>query len=125
LFLNHVLADLGLKPVGYAILSILTATDATPGDVARMSGTRPSTLSGHISQLVKQGWIDRQRGDDGRVAVLTLTAAGRDIHAQASRRVSKRVIAMEKTMDMPLNSARQALRELSKGLDQAMETPKV
>lgn len=121
LFLNHVLGDIGLKPVGYAILSILANAEATPGEVARISGTRPSTLSGHIAHLTDQGWVSRQKGDDGRVAVLALTPAGHDIHALAEQRVAEQVKQMHQGMGMSMDAVRHAIRELSIALEAATE----
>lgn len=121
ILLNKALAGTGLKPVGYAILSILASTTATtPSEVAQISSTRPSTLSGHFADLTERGWVHRTKGDDGRVAVLTLTDDGRAIHDQAQRRVADLAMYMQKEMTLSVDSIRHALHELSDGLDRAI-----
>lgn len=121
LLLSKALAETGLKPVGYAILSILASTTATtPSEVAQISSTRPSTLSGHLSDLTERGWVHREKGADGRVAVLTITDAGRAVHEQARQRIAQHAMDMQQDLSLPMASIRHALHELSDGLDRAI-----
>lgn len=127
-FLTNAFGDLDLKPVGYAILSIVATTGgATPGDIAQATGARPSTLSGHLAKLTSHGWLDREEGEDRRVAVLALTPEGRRVHALAERRVARRMARLRAELDTPIDTVRQALRDLSVSLERVMnpeaETP--
>lgn len=123
LLLNKVFGDLGLKPVGYAILSILATTgDATPTELARVLGSPPSTLSGHMADLRSRDWINREEGEDRRVSVLTLTAAGAEVHTAAEKRTALAVARLRRELTVPEETVRHVLHDLADSMDRTTAT---
>lgn len=68
------------------------SSDISPGDLARLLHVHPSTLTGLLRRLVQRGIIQRTvHPDDGRMAVLRLTARGRSLDVLSSGTVEAAV----------------------------------
>ncbi len=71
-------------PQVWALMTLATTTRMTVGQLADSMYLHISTVSALADQLVKKGWIARERcEDDRRVVWLTITPAGREILARA------------------------------------------
>ena len=80
-------AKAGLKTTQYSLLShVLKLEPVRPGDLARAMTMDASTLTRNLQPLIAAGWVELAAGADGRSRSVTITAAGRDKHAEAQRR---------------------------------------
>lgn len=93
----------GTRPGRFAMLTLI---DANPGisqtALGRAAGRDKSTLTPVLSDLVRRGWIRRQRNrDDRRTYLLTLTPLGRkrlrqlNIYARRHERNLDRIVGPE------------------------------
>ena len=93
----------GMRPGRFAMLSLI---DANPGlsqtALGRAAGRDKSTLTPVLNDLVRRGWIRRQRNrDDRRTYLLTLTPLGRKrlrqltVCARRHERNLDRIIGLE------------------------------
>src|SRR5262249_31168242 len=77
-----------LRPYGLTIsqMSILVAIsclgEAKQHDVCQALHLEKSTLSRDVARMRRQGWLDDVPGEDGRVALLRITPAGRRLLEQ-------------------------------------------
>jgi DNA-binding MarR family transcriptional regulator len=78
---RRMLHDLGVTgPQRLVIRVVGQKPDITPGEVARMLGLHPSTLTGVLARLARQRLIDRLPDrEDRRRIHLRLTTAGRRV----------------------------------------------
>lgn len=123
-FLRLALADAGLKPMEYAVTSILaTLGPTTPSEIAKITGIRPSTLSGHLAALTRRDVIRREPAPvDGRSALLELTPHGERVQMAAVAGVKRHMVRMRSELGMPVAEVRAALHVLGDALDRAIET---
>lgn len=118
--LRAVLAPHGLTPSGYAVTSLLHALGrTTPTEVAAQVGTKPSTLTAHLSRLVADGFISRTAGADGRSVDLELTPSGAAAHAAAARDVRRTWRGAARSVGLDLGQAHEVLSAISLALDTA------
>jgi len=90
--LDGCLAGSGLTPTQFAIYSQLERGAKTPGELSRILGIVPSTLSGHLATMVRAGDATRsQNALDRRSFQLALTDAGRG-RVSASRPHVRRAV---------------------------------
>ncbi|MFC7625508.1 MarR family winged helix-turn-helix transcriptional regulator [Microlunatus sp. GCM10028923] len=88
--LRVILQPLGLTPSEYAVTSLLiTAGPRTHGAIGRRLGITRSTLSGLLASLERKDLIERRPVEDGRSALITMTATGRRLHRRAERAVAR------------------------------------
>jgi DNA-binding MarR family transcriptional regulator len=120
--LRLALAPLGLKPMEYAVTSMLaTLGPKTPGELAKITAMRPSTLSGYLATLTSRGLVHRAPAPgDGRSAVLELTAEGERIHGAAVLAVRQRWARLRTELRMPVDAVRDALHDLADALDRTI-----
>lgn len=107
LAMEHALADLGLTPPQFVVLTLL---DAYPGlsnaDLARLALLTPQTVSLIVTNLDKIGALSRRpHAVHGRIVHLDVTAVGHDLLATAKTRVS----AVEARMVSGLDPADEAV----------------
>lgn len=71
------LAKAGLKTTQFTLLSHLVLLGAmTQGELAQKMGLEPSTLTRNLKLLMDKGWVTQALGSDGRVRLVSITAAG-------------------------------------------------
>ncbi len=67
----------------HALMELARANTLTQSELGARLGLEKSTVSRLVGQLEARGWLTRDRSDDdGRVALLTLSSAGRDAAEQ-------------------------------------------
>ncbi len=104
--LRNIDAGSGLTP---AELAVLAAVDrygpVRPSDLARHQALNPTMLSRLLGRLVEDGTVARQEDpDDGRVALVSVTARGRELHQQLQ---AARAAALRQHLDqLPLSQQR-------------------
>ena len=89
--IERTLQPLGLTPAQLALLSVLVHEGTvSSADLAKLSMLSPQSVGGIVQNMVRAGWITRERArDHGRIIWLKLTPAGRRIAARAQRRIGK------------------------------------
>jgi DNA-binding MarR family transcriptional regulator len=120
--LRLALADTGLKPAEYAVTSVLAGLGpTTPTEIARITGTRPSTLSGHLGALTRRGLVRRVPAPvDGRSALLELTTDGERVQRSAVVEVKRHMARLRAELGTPLPALRAALHDLADALDRTI-----
>jgi DNA-binding MarR family transcriptional regulator len=111
----------GMTPRQTSILRTLIAQEgARLSDLAAASGITPSAMTRVIEKLEKQGMVQRVRGaqEDGRAAMVEITAAGR----RARRRIDQLMRERARAVAESIPSARRelvlkALREFCTALE--------
>ncbi len=80
---GRLLRDLGLAPGQELLLLQLWDRDrCSQTDLVERLGIDPSTVTKMLQRLERDGWVLREPSpDDGRVTLVTLSAAGRDLQA--------------------------------------------
>lgn len=108
---------------GYAILRCLADAGEQPfGDVARECSMDPGAASRQVRQLETAGLVERAAAaDDGRVAILRLTAHGRDVYR---RIVEFRTGHMRRVLDgWPSSDRTDLVRLVDRLVDDLRSTP--
>ncbi len=84
-------AAAGATPHEYRILSELTAAGArTQADIGRLAMLDRRDVRITVRNLLDRGVVTRQRSpDDARLQVVSLTAAGRQLHAKLTAVMSR------------------------------------
>lgn len=81
--------EAALKPVGltvgqFTLLSLLKGMGPMPlSALAEHADLDRTTLSRNLTPLTRRGLVETQPTEDRRVKSMTLTASGRDLHADA------------------------------------------
>ncbi|WP_214408792.1 MarR family winged helix-turn-helix transcriptional regulator [Sphaerisporangium fuscum] len=121
--LRLALAETGLKPMEYAVTSLLaTLGPTTPSQMAKGIGMRPSTLSGHLAALTRRGVIQRERAPvDGRSALLELTEEGQRLQRDAVAQVKRHMVRLQTELSNPVEQVRGVLNDLANALDRTVE----
>ena len=114
---DGVLAPAVLSAEEYAVFSMLRATGgSTPTELARWMAAPPTTVSSFIKRFTARGLVTRvQHPDDGRSALVRLTAAGHQTHDAARRRFGPvRGAVVERLADhhLPVSNALTTLRSV-------------
>jgi DNA-binding MarR family transcriptional regulator len=74
-------AGVDLNLAAYGVLSrIVEHGPLSLGELSKLAHMQPSALSRQVKLLEDGGHIVRASGDDGRVALVSATGAGRDAH---------------------------------------------
>lgn len=80
------LAKAGLKTTQYSLLAhVLQLGRIGPGELALRMGLDASTLTRNLQPLLAAGWLLQEPGADARSRCITITAAGREKHAEGRR----------------------------------------
>jgi DNA-binding MarR family transcriptional regulator len=94
----------------------------TPTDLAELLGMPPTTLSGHIERLVRQGVVRRVGNPaDGRSYLLELTDEGVQAFRTGAQGLHKTLAALEKHLDRPTDEVLDALESLDGALRRALD----
>lgn len=87
----------GLTPRQSGVLRVLVAAEgARLSDLALAAEITPSAMTRNLDKLERRGLIRRVRGahDDGRAAMVEITADGRRVRARIDRMMSDRTAAI-------------------------------
>jgi DNA-binding MarR family transcriptional regulator len=116
--LDTALAPSGLTADEFAIYSVLTSTDAmTPSELARWMAAPLTSMSSYVKRFESRGHITRvAHPDDGRSYRLQLTAAGRAAHGAAGKLFQPVLDHVERSLDRPAPTVRDALQSLHRAL---------
>jgi DNA-binding MarR family transcriptional regulator len=90
IFLRHAGEPLQMRPVEFAVLSLVAAEPGMPPSrLARALSIKPSHMTGIINRMESNGWLERSSStEDRRSLVLQLTRAGTDLLAESTRRIN-------------------------------------
>jgi DNA-binding MarR family transcriptional regulator len=110
-------------PDGFGVYSAIGSMGAvTPTDLAELLGMRPTTLSGHIERLVRQGVVRRvENPADGRSYLLELTDEGMQAFRTGAQGLRKTLAALEQHLDRPTDGVLDALEALDGALRRALD----
>ena len=93
----------------------------TPTDLARLTGTSPTTLSGHIDRLVRIGLVRRVENEaDRRSYLLELTEEGREAWLAGGQGLRRAIEALDRHLDRPVADVLDALEALDAALRAAV-----
>jgi DNA-binding MarR family transcriptional regulator len=114
-------SDGAVETAAFACLFVLDHGPARSGAVAEKLYTDPSTVSRHVANLVKLGYVRREADpDDGRATILVITDLGRKRVGQLrAQRTHSMLTAMEDWSDADLHTLSTLYRRF---VDQAEET---
>lgn len=115
--------ELGDIPDGFGIYSAIGSTGRiTPTDLARLLGMPPTTLSGHIERLSRQGIVRRvENPDDRRSYLLELTDEGREAWLAGSEGLRRAIGALGSHLDRPVDDVLDSLEALDRALRLALQ----
>ena len=87
MMIGGALRELGLAPGQELLLMQLWDRDGcSQSDLVDRLGLDPSTVTKMLQRLERDGWVCRSpSGDDGRVTIVSLTAAGRGLQCHVTR----------------------------------------
>jgi DNA-binding MarR family transcriptional regulator len=108
----------GLTASEFAVTSWLNLQGrATPSQLARDLGIPPTTLSSMLDRLVRKKHVRRVRHpDDGRSALLELTAKGKATTVQNNERFARMLKTLKANLDGDAEEVLETLRRLEDGL---------
>lgn len=111
------LAKLNLTYPQYLVMIVLWEGDGLGlKDVAQRMGQDPGSITPLVKRLVAEGYLERNRDpDDERSVVLTLTKAGRNLHA-AAQEVNEAFGRACALVHKDLESLMGNIRKLNEGL---------
>jgi len=114
-------SDGAVETAAFACLFVLDRGPARSGAVAEALYTDPSTISRHVANLVKLGYVRREADpDDGRATILVITDLGHKRLGQLRKqRAQSMLAAMEDWTDTDLNTLSTLYERF---VDQAEET---
>ena len=115
--------EFGDIPDGFGIYSAIGSTGRiTPTDLARLVGMPPTTLSGQIERLSRQGIVRRvENPDDRRSYLLELTEEGNRAWQAGSEGLRRAIEELERRLDRPVDEVLDALEALDEALRAALE----
>lgn len=106
----------GLKGSQYSLLSfVLSLGPIAPSELAQRMGMDASTLSRNLRPLVDKGWLLQGPGPNARTRSISITAAGRDKHAEAKLRWQQAQRSLNQRLGEP------AVAALHRQIDQAQQ----
>jgi len=88
----HALADYGLTPEQWSVLSILLNEEVPlcQNDIVRASLKDKPSVSRIIQRLEREGWIIKTSDtDDARMAKISVTKKGKDLRDEIPRKLTK------------------------------------
>lgn len=117
-------ADTGARlsnPCASALAVIVVAGRVRPGDVARIEGVKPASITPVLKELTAKGLIVRILDEnDKRASWLTPTAKGRrwfeDGHARAVRPLTIAIAALDARAQDGLRTALKLLQEIERSI---------
>jgi DNA-binding MarR family transcriptional regulator len=115
--------ELGDVPDGFGVYSVIGSTGRiTPTDLARMVGMPPTTLSGHIERLSRQGVVRRvENPADRRSYLLELTPEGKQAFHAGAEGLGRAIAALDRRLDRPVDEVLDGLEALDRALRAALE----
>jgi DNA-binding MarR family transcriptional regulator len=98
-FLTRAFEGTGIGPSQYAVYSQLAQGPATPRELCRTLGLRPTTLSGYLAAMDRAGHLHRARSTrDRRSSTLCLTPSGEDKAEEGRLRMRTAVTALHSAL---------------------------
>jgi len=83
---NREMQQHGIEVTQFTLLMSLNQTGEIPqGKLGTLLGLDSTSLTRMLELLRKQGWVHAKEGEDRRVRLFSLTAAGREKFVQATR----------------------------------------
>jgi DNA-binding MarR family transcriptional regulator len=115
--------EFGDIPDGFGIYSVIGSLGPiTPTDLARIVGMPPTTLSGHIERLSRQGIVRRvEKPTDRRSYLLELTEEGVEVFHEGVHGLRRAVAALDERLDRPVEDVLDALEALDAALRAALD----
>ena len=109
-------------PDGFGLYSAIGVLGrVTPKDLADVIGMPPTTLTGHIDRLVRDGVVRRVENPvDGRSYLLELTESGTRVWQAGWPALRKTLVALETHLDRPVDEVLAALEALDAALRRAL-----
>jgi DNA-binding MarR family transcriptional regulator len=110
-------------PDGFGIYSPIGSWGRiTPSDLADLIGMPPTTLSGHIERLVRQGVVRRvENPADRRSYLLELTDEGMQAFRAGGEGLRRALAALNEHLDRPVDELLDALEALDSALRRALD----
>jgi DNA-binding MarR family transcriptional regulator len=110
-------------PDGFGVYSAIGSLGrVTPKDLAELVGMPPTTLSGHIERLVRQGVVRRiENPADGRSYLLELTGEGLDAFRAGGKGLHRVLDALATHLDRPADEVLDALEALDAALRRTLD----
>jgi DNA-binding MarR family transcriptional regulator len=120
-YLDRALVGTGMRPVEYALYSLLLeAGPRTPSELAAALGVPASTMSGYLRPMLERGHARRiPNPTDGRSFHVGLTGAGRAVQRRANPAFSHANDAITAELERPEREVRGALAEIADAIERA------
>jgi DNA-binding MarR family transcriptional regulator len=120
---EHQLAPLGVPPTLVALLThVRDSEPVSPSDLARRSGSQPTTLRDNIQRLVDRKLVRRiPNPRDGRSYLLKVTPRGRGTLSAADPALLAAYLALEEHLPRPREEYELVLAELNVALADTLE----
>ena len=120
-YLDRALEGTGLRPVEYAVYSLmLEAGPRTPSELAAALGVPPSTMSGYIRPMLDRGHARRiPNAADGRSFRVELTEAGLAVQRKVQPAFSAADRAILDSLDRSEDDVRAALAAVAEAIERA------
>jgi DNA-binding MarR family transcriptional regulator len=115
--------ELGDVPNSFGIYSAIGSMGRiTPKDLADLVGMPPTTLSGRIERLVRQGIVRRvENPADGRSYLLELTEEGVQAYRAGGQGLRRALDALGRHLERPTDDVLDALEALEEALRRALD----
>ena len=115
--------EFGDIPDGFGLYSAIGSMGrTTPTDLARLVGMPPTTLSGQIERLTRQGIVRRiENPDDRRSYLLELTPKGIEAFHLGGEGLRRAIAELERHLDRPVDDVLDTLEALDSALRTALE----
>lgn len=118
-FLSRALEGTGVTPSEYVVYGQLDQRPATPRELSRTLGLRPTTLSGYLATLERAGHLRREQSTrDRRSSTLFLTESGAAKAAECRQRMRTAVRLLDGLLGGAAGAA--VIRATLGGLDSAI-----
>ena len=120
-YLDRALEGTGLRPVEYAVYSLmLEAGPRTPSELAAALGVPPSTMSGYLRPMLERGDAERiPNPADGRSFRVALTDRGRGVQRRVNPAFNRASDAITAELDRPPDEVRAALAAIADAIERA------
>ena len=120
-YLDRALEGTGLRPVEYAVYSLmLEAGPRTPSELASALGVPPSTMSGYIRPMLERGHARRiPNAADGRSFRVALTDEGLAAQRRVEPAFSAADRAILESLDRSEEEVRRALTAVADAIERA------
>jgi DNA-binding MarR family transcriptional regulator len=120
-YLDRALAGTGMRPVEYALYSLLLeAGPRTPSELAAALAVPASTMSGYLRPMLERDHARKiPNPADGRSFTVVLTGAGRAAQRRANPAFSEAKEAITAELERPVDEVRAALAEIADAIERA------